>query len=146
MELEEVGKYFSSKLQDEDIGPFTRLVFNPATGTHEEMVPMMKFIKGPIPFEWLRQANALPGKAGAVGVALWFLKGVRRSSEFVLTAEAQSLAGCSRQALYRALHALQVAGLITITERRGGRPRISILGGLILASAKEVGAGEATPS
>ena len=38
------------------------------------------FIKGPIPFDWLRQANAMGGSTGLVAVALWACKGHGPSS------------------------------------------------------------------
>jgi len=34
-----------------------------------------KFLKGPIPLEWLRRASHLSGKAIQISVCLWFLKG-----------------------------------------------------------------------
>ena len=42
-----------------------------------------KFLRGPVALDWLRRAAALPGKALAVGLALWFLRGAesgRRSA------------------------------------------------------------------
>lgn len=86
-----------------------------------------KFILGPLCFTWLAQANALPGKAGAVGLALWFLRGVTRSSRFRLTREVEQLAGCNRQATYHALTALEQAGLITADRVVGARPVVTIL-------------------
>jgi hypothetical protein len=109
-----------------DIIPVRRLAFNPATGTHEVRAPTVKFIKGPIPLEWISRANALPGKAGAVGVALWFLAGVQKSSSVKLTGEAAQIAGCARKAIYQALRSLEVAGLVTVQRRRGGRPSVEI--------------------
>ena len=45
-----------------------------------------EFIKGPIPLPWLSAAARLSGKAPlAVGLAIWFEAGQRRSNEFILT-------------------------------------------------------------
>lgn len=90
------------------------------------MTRAQRFILGPISFDWMQKANALPGKAGAVGLALWFIKGVKRSSTFAATAEAEALAGCSRQAFARGLDALESRGLISIVRRPGARPRVTI--------------------
>ncbi|MDP1527682.1 MAG: hypothetical protein Q8M20_17910 [Rhodocyclaceae bacterium] len=104
-----------------DAVPVKRLAFNPATGTHEARAPTAKFIRGPIPLEWISRANALPGKAGAVGLALWFLVGVQGSRTVKLTGEVERIAGCGRKAVYQALNALERTGLIICTRRPGAR-------------------------
>lgn len=85
------------------------------------------FIKGPIPFDWLARANTLPGKAGPVGLALWFLSGLRCSTTVQLTYQVGILAGCRRQAIYEALKQLEQDGLITVIRRPGARPIVTIL-------------------
>jgi hypothetical protein len=37
-----------------------------------------RFLRGPVPLEWLQQAAQLPGRAFHAGVALWFLEGSSR--------------------------------------------------------------------
>lgn len=111
---------------DSDVGPVTRLAYNPGTGNHETRAPVEKFIKGPIPLEWITRANALPGKAGAVGLALWFLVGVQKSRTIKLTGEVTRIAGCNRKTVYHALSALEGAGLVVVQRRRGARPTVSI--------------------
>jgi hypothetical protein len=121
--------YKSSPREDsvDDVGPVTRLVFNPRTGTYDgPCAKTQKFIKGPIPFQWMASANALGGKAGAVGLALWFLRGVKRSSEVSITREAMQLAGCQRKALYTALDRLEKAGLIQQKKQSGKRTRVTL--------------------
>jgi hypothetical protein len=110
-----------------DAVPIKRLAFNPATGAHEARAPTVKFIKGPIPLEWISRANALPGKAGAVGMALWFLVGVQRSRTVKLTGEVEKIAGCGRKAVYQALNALQAAGLIDCSCKAGSRAVVTML-------------------
>jgi hypothetical protein len=113
----------------EDAGITTkRLSFNSLTGTHGEKPKAVRFIRGPIPFEWMQNANALPGKAGAVSLALWFLSGVKSSMTFAVSAEAEALAACSRQAFSRGLNALAAEGLILIRRKAGARPIITICG------------------
>ena len=107
--------------------PERRLVFNAATGFHEGSGATEKFIRGPIPLCWISQSNALPGKTGAVGLALWFLVGVQKSMRIKLTGEVERIAGCERKALYFALHALERAGLITdVTRSPGARPSLTV--------------------
>jgi len=108
--------------------PTTRLAFNSRTGKHVEKPKAVRFIRGPIPFDWMQKANALPGKAGAVSLALWFLRGVKSSTTFAVSAEAESLAACSRQAFARGLAALEAEGLILIQRKSGARPIITICG------------------
>lgn len=103
-----------------------RLAFNRNTGTHETRAPTEKFIKGPIPLGWITRANALPGKAGAVGLALWFLAGVQKSQTVKLTGEVEKIASCGRKAVYRALKSLSDAKLVTNTRRAGARAIITI--------------------
>lgn len=110
-----------------DAVPVKRLAFNPATGTHEACAPTAKFIKGPIPLEWIIRANALPGKAGAVGLALWFLVGVQGSRTVKLTGEVERIAGCGRKAVYQALDALAAAGLIDCNRKAGARAVVTML-------------------
>lgn len=109
-----------------NIGTVKRLRFNLAKGIHEERFGTEKFIKGPIPLDWISRANALPGKAGAVGLALWFLVGVQCSKTVKLTGEVERIAGCGRKALYAALPNLVEAGLIVVTPKPGGRSYVEV--------------------
>jgi hypothetical protein len=62
----------------------------------------------------------LPGKALAVGLVLWRLAKVRRSSTVPLTQAAVAQHGLSRWEKYDALRALEAAGLVVV-QRRGRR-------------------------
>jgi hypothetical protein len=106
--------------------PTQRLIWDPTTGKHREWEKTNSFIKGPIPLDWVKRANALPGKAGAVGIALWFLAGVKRSLTFKVTAEAERVAACTRQAFSQGLYALEGAGLIAVNRQTGTRPEVDI--------------------
>lgn len=86
-----------------------------------------RFIKGPIPLDWVAAANGLPGKAGAVGLALWFLVGVRSSKTVKLTKQVEQIACCGRKALYAALSSLEAAGLITVDRLPGRRATVTVL-------------------
>ena len=62
---------------------FTRVEPAPATiPTGREKQPPRhkpgeKFLKGPIPWPWIESAGALPGKALAIGLAVWRKAGCR---------------------------------------------------------------------
>lgn len=105
-----------------------RHTFDSQTGSFIPCEETKRFIKGPVPYDWMCRANALPGKAGAVGIALWFLVGVKRTRTFRLTIDIVRIARCTRKAIYRALEALEEAGLIQVVERRRGRkPVVTVL-------------------
>ena len=124
-------------MTDDAAIPVTRRRFDARSGTHVATDKAHRFVKGPIPFDWLRAANALPGKAGAIGLALWFLKGVKQANTFAVTREVEELAACTRQAFARGLNALAQAGLITVETRRGARPVVTLI-----ERPPKVGAGE----
>lgn len=89
--------------------------------------PTEKFIKGPIPLAWMRTAHGLGGKAGAVGLALWFLAGVQKSRTVHMTGEVAEIAACNRKTVYNALALLEQAGLVKLDKAPGRRPRVTLL-------------------
>jgi hypothetical protein len=106
-----------------------KMLYNTTSGTHvliEEMVSQ-KFIYR-IPYAWQKKANTLTGKAGQVGIALWFLVGVKKQRSFKVTREVEQLSGCCRQTFSKNLTALATAGLISIEHQPSGkRPTITVL-------------------
>lgn len=102
---------------------------NRRTGEYEPVPPKQLFIKGPIPLDWITTANSLPGKAGAVGLGLWFLKGVTCSNVVKVTSQVEQIAGCSRKAVYAALEALEAAGLVQVQKSPGRRPIVEVISG-----------------
>lgn len=88
------------------------------------------FVKGPVCVEWLARAGALPGKALLLGLALWYKSGLRETFEG-LTVSSALLARFGiedRGIKYRALRALEGAGLIRVHRRPGKNPLVDILG------------------
>lgn len=112
---------------DTEIGTIQDLSFCKITGSFGPKRTTPKFIKGPIPFDWIAKANALPGKAGPVGLGLWFLVGVKRTHIFKLSREIEILAGCKRKAVANAIIQLEKAGLIIVSRQNGARPTVQIL-------------------
>lgn len=85
-----------------------------------------RFIKGPVCLKWAGKAACLPGKSLHVGLALWYLRGLKKSSTVVLTSTAQEIFGVKRHAAYRALIQLERAGLVTVVRANGKAPRVTL--------------------
>ena len=89
--------------------------------------PGEKFLKVPIPWSWLSKAARLKGQALHVGMALWFLAGIKRNGTITLSGSVLEDLGVSRHSGYRALHALESAGLISVDRYTGRNPVVTIL-------------------
>ena len=125
--INKVSDLGSNSLADEKI-KFRRMTYNSATRTHNPSKTSKElFIQGPIPLGWMHKAAALGGKALAVGISLWFLKGVKKSNTFRVTKESQTIASCTRQTYNSALSTLESAGLIKLYSSVGRRPLVNIL-------------------
>ena len=85
-----------------------------------------RFLKGPIPWDWLERAAVLPGKALAVGLCLWRLAGLKDNNTVWLTNDEAATLGVDRYAKSRALRQLQLAGLVDLEHRRGRIPQVTI--------------------
>jgi DNA-binding MarR family transcriptional regulator len=86
-----------------------------------------KFIAGPIDVSWVCQASRHGVTALLVGLALWHLKGLRRSHSFELSNLMVREWGIQPDAKARALRKLEKAGLITIERRRKRSPRVTLV-------------------
>jgi DNA-binding transcriptional ArsR family regulator len=86
-----------------------------------------KFIKGPIPVPWVCEASKLGVKILLVGLALWHIRGLRKTDSFIVSNILLRGWGISPDAKNRALRKLEKAGLVAI-ERRGKRsPQVTLL-------------------
>jgi hypothetical protein len=88
--------------------------------------PGDKFLKGPVPLNWLARAGQLPGKSLHVGIALWFLAGMRKTTTVALSNGVLEMLGVDRHAKYRALKHLEQAGLIVCKREIGRSPEVTI--------------------
>ncbi len=86
-----------------------------------------RFLKGPIKLDLLHRAAQLPGKALAVFLALRHRTDLRGSVKVTLPTKYLALWGVGRDAKYRALSALEAAGLIRIVDRRPGHSTVVAL-------------------
>jgi hypothetical protein len=85
------------------------------------------FIRGPLPLPWIAGAAKLPGKAMHVGLLLWFRCGCEKCRTVRLTRGHRELFGLGRHSVYRALKALEGAGLVQVQRHRGRCPVVTIL-------------------
>jgi hypothetical protein len=86
----------------------------------------VRFLKGPVPWPWLQQAMALPGKALALGLMVWFKCGLagRQAVRFSLTWTAAE--GIPKSTARRAIRALEQAGLVTVRPLPGRGLEVTI--------------------
>jgi hypothetical protein len=85
-----------------------------------------RFLKGPVPLDWLQRAANLPGKSLHVGVVLWYLVGLRKTNTLALPNGVLATFGVDRHAKYRALEQLESAGLISVVRQHGQNPVITV--------------------
>jgi hypothetical protein len=84
------------------------------------------FLRGPVPLGWLAAAHAAGGSALAVGVALWFQRGVRGDPGPVkVTSAVRRRLELSQDQSRRGLSALESAGLARVVK--GGRGRCTVV-------------------
>jgi hypothetical protein len=86
-----------------------------------------RFVRGPIPYEWLRLALALGGKAGHLAWAIWWLVGVEQSNPIQLTGRILRDFHLSPRAARRLLLLFERAGLLRVERKRGRGPMVTLL-------------------
>lgn len=86
-----------------------------------------KFLKGPIPWDWVAKAAFVPGKAMQVAVALWFLAGMKKKPTVILSSAVLSDLGVKRNAAYRALAGLEEAGLVSVIRHQGRSSIVTLM-------------------
>src|SRR5262245_52827324 len=96
-----------------------------------------RFLKGPVPWRWLLEAMALPGKALAVGLMLWQLRGMAGRDPVLFCLTRAAADGVPTTTARRAVRALEDARLVSVERRPGRGLEVTIL------DAPERPAGEA---
>lgn len=84
------------------------------------------FVRGPIPWDWIQRAANLRGRALDVGIALWYMDGFERTGTVKSQPSVIRELGVDRHAEYRALRALEKAGLVSVQRKRGAAPVVTI--------------------
>ena len=101
-----------------------------------------KFIAGPLDVVWVLQARRLGVTALLAGLALWHIRGLRKTDTFIVSNLMLQEWGIHPDAKRRALRALERAGLIRV-ERLGKRsPRVALI---VRAPVREPNAIESLP-
>ena len=80
-----------------------------------------------MPLAWVQRASPLKGKALAVGVAIWYAAGRRKSLSIKLRSSLLRDFGIHRHSGYRALQELEKAGLVKAKRQRGMCPVVDII-------------------
>jgi hypothetical protein len=84
------------------------------------------FIKGPIPYTWISTACRLPGVGLHVAMAFWFLScRFRQQNRWGIEAHARGLR-VSMRSVQRALHAAELAGLLTVVRQPGHKVEVTV--------------------
>jgi hypothetical protein len=86
-----------------------------------------KFLKGPIPWKWITEAARLTGRALHVAIAVWFLAGLTIKRTIKLSPTVLRELGVKRRTGYRALEALEKAGLVSVKRHVGRSPIVTLL-------------------
>ena len=86
-----------------------------------------KFIAGPIPVSWMCHASKLGVKTLLVGLALWHIKGLRKSNTFIVSNLMLRDWGIQADAKSRALRKLERAGLIRVEQQGKRSPQVTLL-------------------
>ena len=107
--------------------PVKRVRLDSSTGKYIDAPLTAPFLKGPIPMVWLNEAAKLPGKALNLGLAIWWLAGMAKTTAFKLTGKALEQLDISRDAASDALKRLEERGLIRVQRAPGQRPTVEIL-------------------
>ncbi len=84
------------------------------------------YFKGAMPLAWFTTASPLPGKALAVGVALWFRAGLTKSATVKMSGKLLRHFDIKRDAGRRGLFALERAGLVSVDRGPGRCPKVTI--------------------
>ncbi len=89
--------------------------------------PGARFLRGPIPWDWLSAAATGRGKGLHVAVVLWHLAGLQRRRVVKWEPSKAEAFGVGRHVAYRALRQLERRGLVRLCTRRGAAPEVTIL-------------------
>src|SRR5262245_784509 len=90
-------------------------------------LPGEKFLKGPVPWNWLVVAGRLKGSALQVGISLWHLSGLSRSRTVRFCLSRVEEMGVGAQRARRGLHALKRARLVSISYVSGAASEVTLL-------------------
>ncbi len=88
--------------------------------------PRGKFVRGPVPCDWLKAALALGGKAGNLAWALWWLAGIEGRNPVRLTVRVLQEFKIAPNTARRLLVEFERAGLVEVDRKRGRGPDVTL--------------------
>ena len=86
-----------------------------------------RFIKGPIPMEWMRAANTCGRRSVSVAIVIWFAAGLQRSNPVKLSQTVLAELGIPSRTAKRVLERMQSIGIVEVEFHRGRSPLVTIL-------------------
>jgi hypothetical protein len=86
-----------------------------------------KFLKGPVPWNWLLQAGRLKGKTLQLVLLLWFKVGIKNSSTITFNHSQAKVFNISEDSTRRAMKELLKAGLISVRYFPGRCIEVTLL-------------------
>lgn len=88
--------------------------------------PRQKFVRGPIPLNWLHAALKLGDKSGHLAWVLWFLAGITGKNPIRVTSALCKEFHISPRTTARLLERFAKAGLLSLDRRRGRGPDVTL--------------------
>ncbi len=86
-----------------------------------------RFVRGPIPCDWLQACIPLGLKALNVALALWWLVGMKRTNPVRLTSKVLRQFGVTAETGRTILSKMEKAGLVRVDHCRGRGPDVILL-------------------
>ena len=86
-----------------------------------------RFIRGPIPLEWMKLASQCGNRSEAVAVLLWYSAGLQRSNPVRLSANTLAELRVRPRTAKRVLLKMISFGLVNAEFRRGKSPIVTLL-------------------
>jgi len=109
-----------------DLAELTLSDFNQSITRFRRQGVVVKFIRGPLPQEWISRACRLGGKCANLALALWYVHGMA-GNPIKLSRRVRSEFGLGDSSTYYGLQLMEKAGLIRVERRRGRTPRVTML-------------------
>jgi hypothetical protein len=89
--------------------------------------PGEEFIKGPVPWRWVKVASSLSGKVFPVALVLWKQVGCQKSLTVRFCLSHAAELGVKPDAARRALRSMADAGLVKVEHHPGQCPLVTLL-------------------
>ena len=89
--------------------------------------PGERFLRGPIPMEWLKRAVGCGRRAEAVAVLLWYAAGYQRRNPVKLTPQVLSELSVPPRAAKDILQKMADRGLVHVEFHRGRSPVVTLV-------------------